>query len=193
MCLIQVKNLPKMQNISDMSPITNRLITSDKDSDRSDTSASEIVKKLRLSVTSSSANTNNADNSNVRSTSYERDTRDTSNSTTTSDTRDQVAPTYSNNCDSQQYFHASLVGDKYLLLDQVDGSSLYRCVNVHTQQELVCKVCLCFVLPFFFRFSWKILPVPKLLSFFRLIFNTSARITLCNDCGLTFIEIAYHS
>lgn len=33
-----------------------------------------------------------------------------------------------------------LLGDKYLLLNLVEGSSLYRCVNVHSQQEMVCKV-----------------------------------------------------
>lgn len=40
---------------------------------------------------------------------------------------------------------ASLVADKYLILEQLDGSSLYSCVNVHTQEDLVCKVRLGFV------------------------------------------------
>lgn len=35
---------------------------------------------------------------------------------------------------------ASLVADKFLLLEQLEGSSLYSCVNVHTQENLVCKV-----------------------------------------------------
>lgn len=35
---------------------------------------------------------------------------------------------------------ASLVADKYLILDQLDCSSLYSCVNIHTREELVCKV-----------------------------------------------------
>lgn len=43
---------------------------------------------------------------------------------------------------SRQFFQAALVADKYLLLDQVEGSSLYKCLNVLTQQQLVCKVCL---------------------------------------------------
>lgn len=34
----------------------------------------------------------------------------------------------------------TIVADKYLLLDQVEGSSLVRCVDVNTQEELVCKV-----------------------------------------------------
>lgn len=42
--------------------------------------------------------------------------------------------------DRRQVVEAALVADKYLLLDQVEGSSLYRCLNVHTHQELVCKV-----------------------------------------------------
>lgn len=41
---------------------------------------------------------------------------------------------------TKQPLLASLVADKYLILDQLDCSSLYSCVNVHTQEELVCKV-----------------------------------------------------
>ncbi|XP_017769993.1 PREDICTED: tribbles homolog 2 [Nicrophorus vespilloides] len=37
-------------------------------------------------------------------------------------------------------FQASIVADKYLLLEQVEGSSLFRCIDVNTQEELVCKV-----------------------------------------------------
>lgn len=41
---------------------------------------------------------------------------------------------------SNKQFSASLVGNKYLMLEVVEGSTLCRCVNVHTQEELVCKV-----------------------------------------------------
>lgn len=41
---------------------------------------------------------------------------------------------------SEKQFQATIVADKYLLLDQVEGSSLYRCMDVNTQEELVCKV-----------------------------------------------------
>lgn len=41
---------------------------------------------------------------------------------------------------NEKSFQASVVADKYLLLDQVEGSSLYRCMDVNTQEELVCKV-----------------------------------------------------
>ncbi|KAK7791275.1 hypothetical protein R5R35_005591 [Gryllus longicercus] len=34
----------------------------------------------------------------------------------------------------------TFVGDKYLVLDPVEGSTLYRCVDVNTREELVCKV-----------------------------------------------------
>ena len=34
----------------------------------------------------------------------------------------------------------NLVGNKYLLLDQLEGSHLQRCINVQTQKEYVCKV-----------------------------------------------------
>lgn len=34
----------------------------------------------------------------------------------------------------------AIVGNKYLLLDQVEGSSLYRCINIHTREEHVAKV-----------------------------------------------------
>jgi hypothetical protein len=41
---------------------------------------------------------------------------------------------------SNKQFSASLVGNKYLMLEVVEGSTLCRCVNVHTKEELVCKV-----------------------------------------------------
>lgn len=41
---------------------------------------------------------------------------------------------------SEKHFQTTIVADKYLLLDQVEGSSLYRCMDVNTQEELVCKV-----------------------------------------------------
>ncbi|XP_049775663.1 tribbles homolog 2 [Schistocerca cancellata] len=41
---------------------------------------------------------------------------------------------------SRQFPPVSLVADKYLMLEQVEGSTLCRCINVHTQEELVCKV-----------------------------------------------------
>ncbi|XP_023022995.1 tribbles [Leptinotarsa decemlineata] len=33
-----------------------------------------------------------------------------------------------------------VIADKYELLEQVEGSSLYRCVDINTREELVCKV-----------------------------------------------------
>lgn len=51
--------------------------------------------------------------------------------------RDQM--TLSSN-QGEKHFQATIVADKYLLLDQVEGSSLYRCMDVNTQEELVCKV-----------------------------------------------------
>ncbi|XP_023703515.1 tribbles homolog 2 [Cryptotermes secundus] len=41
---------------------------------------------------------------------------------------------------SNKQFSASLLGNKYLMLELVEGSTLFRCVNVHTKEELVCKV-----------------------------------------------------
>lgn len=40
----------------------------------------------------------------------------------------------------QHQFQAALVAEKYLLLEQVEGSALCRCVDVRTQEEYVCKV-----------------------------------------------------
>jgi len=45
--------------------------------------------------------------------------------------------------DCQQTRHplaASLVADRYLILEQLDGSSLHSCVDVQTHDDLVCKV-----------------------------------------------------
>ncbi len=35
---------------------------------------------------------------------------------------------------------ASLLGNKYLLLEELEGSSLHRCLHIRTRQEFVCKV-----------------------------------------------------
>lgn len=34
----------------------------------------------------------------------------------------------------------TFVANKYVLLDKVDGSSFFNCVDVHTREQLVCKV-----------------------------------------------------
>lgn len=36
--------------------------------------------------------------------------------------------------------NAALLQDRYLLLDMVDGSSFYKCIDIQTQKLLVCKV-----------------------------------------------------
>ncbi|XP_055637769.1 tribbles homolog 2-like [Toxorhynchites rutilus septentrionalis] len=36
--------------------------------------------------------------------------------------------------------NAAVLAERYLLLDIVEGSSLYRCVDIKTQEELVCKI-----------------------------------------------------
>lgn len=38
--------------------------------------------------------------------------------------------------------NAALLQDRYLLLDLVDGSSFYKCIDIQTQKMLVCKVSL---------------------------------------------------
>ncbi|KAF7269415.1 hypothetical protein GWI33_017565 [Rhynchophorus ferrugineus] len=45
------------------------------------------------------------------------------------------------NCDSD-CLESALVADKYQLFEQAVGSSLYRCIDVNTNQELVCKIVL---------------------------------------------------
>jgi hypothetical protein len=40
--------------------------------------------------------------------------------------------------------NAALLQDRYLLLDLVDGSSFYKCIDIQTQKMLVCKVSLIF-------------------------------------------------
>lgn len=36
--------------------------------------------------------------------------------------------------------NAAVLAERYLLLDSVEGSSLYRCIDIKTQEELVCKI-----------------------------------------------------
>ena len=35
---------------------------------------------------------------------------------------------------------ASLLGGKYLLLEEIEGASLHRCLHIETNQEFICKV-----------------------------------------------------
>ena len=35
---------------------------------------------------------------------------------------------------------ASLLGGKYLLLEEIEGASLHRCLHIQSNQEYVCKV-----------------------------------------------------
>ena len=35
---------------------------------------------------------------------------------------------------------ASLLGGKYILLDELEGSTLHRCLDINSHEELVCKV-----------------------------------------------------
>lgn len=46
----------------------------------------------------------------------------------------------------QPQFNAALLQDRYLLLDMVDGSSFYKCIDIQTQKVLACKVCTAFSL-----------------------------------------------
>lgn len=39
-----------------------------------------------------------------------------------------------------QQLNASLLAERYLLMDMVEGSTLYKCIDVRTYEELVCKV-----------------------------------------------------
>nr|CAI5856246.1 unnamed protein product [Callosobruchus analis] len=34
----------------------------------------------------------------------------------------------------------AIIADKYQIFEQVEGSSLYRCVDINTKEELVCKI-----------------------------------------------------
>lgn len=52
-------------------------------------------------------------------------------------------------CDTEN-MESALIADKYQLFEQVIGSSLYRCVDVNSKQELVCKV------SYFFNISVKV-------------------------------------
>lgn len=61
---------------------------------------------------------------------------------------------------------ASLLGDKYLLLEALEGSSLHRCLHIQTQEELVCKVT---SLSIFLSFPRKKLPFPS----FHISFTSS--------------------
>ncbi|KAI4465276.1 hypothetical protein MML48_3g00018170 [Holotrichia oblita] len=54
--------------------------------------------------------------------------------------RDQHVPLSSNQIVESNIRTCHIIADKYVLLDNVEGSSLCRCLDVKTQEELVCKV-----------------------------------------------------
>ncbi|CAG9839190.1 unnamed protein product [Diabrotica balteata] len=41
---------------------------------------------------------------------------------------------------SERLLQSSIIADKYQLFEQVEGSSLYRCLDINTKEELVCKI-----------------------------------------------------
>lgn len=47
-----------------------------------------------------------------------------------------------------QKMNAALLAERYLLLDLVEGSTLYKCIDVKTHEELVCKVHVFIILTF---------------------------------------------
>lgn len=53
----------------------------------------------------------------------------------------------------QPQLNAALLQDRYLLLDMVDGSSFYKCIDIQTQKLLVCKVFIYLFHYIFFFFS----------------------------------------
>lgn len=54
--------------------------------------------------------------------------------------RDQHVPLSTNQVVESNVRTCHIIADKYVLLDNVEGSSLCRCLDVKTQEELVCKV-----------------------------------------------------
>lgn len=59
--------------------------------------------------------------------------------TATSSTN-QNGPIIHNQNGLVQKLNAALLAERYLLLDLVEGSTLYKCIDVKTHEELVCKV-----------------------------------------------------
>lgn len=91
--------------------------------------------RIHRSITvPTSATSNNSDNNNNPSSSSNND-----NCSVVPSTRSDY-DLHEQSDDSYRVQPSKLLGEKYLLLNVVEGSSLYRCVNVHTHQEMVCKV-----------------------------------------------------
>ena len=62
----------------------------------------------------------------------------------------------------------NILGGRYLLLDQLEGSHLQRCIDVYSKQEFVCKVSptvLCLQSLFSFFLSWEVCQVTLLLLY----------------------------
>lgn len=102
-----------MQNVQEVLPSA-RLV--DKSTVETTISGGDLVKKFRIS--------------------HPRDV-ECRVSRVTSD-RDQTTPQCPNQ--GERDFQSSVIADKYQLFEQVEGSSLYRCVDINTHEELVCKI-----------------------------------------------------
>lgn len=61
--------------------------------------------------------------------------------------------------------NAALLADRYLLMDLVEGSSLYRCIDIKTQEDLVCKVRFkkSYIINFRIKFSYTLVRFVRIL------------------------------
>lgn len=69
-----------------------------------------------------------------------------SNTTSNGNPSSNSVPIIHNQNGLVQQLNAALLAERYLLMDLVEGSTLYKCIDVKTHEELVCKVNFIFII-----------------------------------------------
>lgn len=100
------------------------------------------VGNSQMNMINANAHNNNNNNNNSHHISN-TNTTTTSNSSSSSNGGNpstSTVPIVYNQNGLVQQLNAALLADRYLLMDLVEGSTLYKCIDVKTHDELVCKV-----------------------------------------------------
>lgn len=117
----------------------------------SNSSPSGIINATVSAATSaiiSAAGSNNVNLINANNGQAPHSTINTSNSNNGNPSSNNV-PIIHNQNGLVQQLNAALLAERYLLMDLVEGSTLYKCIDVKTHEELVCKVKITFCFSLF--------------------------------------------
>lgn len=98
------------------------------------------VGNSQMNMINANAHNNNNNNSHHTSNTNTTTTSNSSSSSNGGNPSTSTVPIVYNQNGLVQQLNAALLADRYLLMDLVEGSTLYKCIDVKTHEELVCKV-----------------------------------------------------